>query len=591
MPTGPNLGAKPSMYATDPATERRDAPRPARRLRWVALVVLVVGLIAARSAFRGMADGPRSRDARIALLGTLRLAYPLFVLGLPGVGLVLGIALRSVKKRAARRGLARGLALTISTVIALGLAEAVAVGYLAWTHRLPAPRSSPIAKAERPDGGLNIVVVGESSAEGVPYRDWLSVGKVVAWQLRRAVPWRPVHLEVQARPGWTLEQMHQRLIESRSRADLVIVYAGHNEFASRFGWSSEASYYRDETPSLASLARAIGRFSPMARLIGELHETSLVAAPPRRAERRLVDVPSQSRAERVERLADFRRRLEGIVAYCESVGALPVLVIPPGNDAGYEPNRSVLPPETTAAERLAFGLEVEAARRLEATDPRESLRTYRDLIARQPGFAEAHFRLARLLEKAGDDDEAYRHYVAARDADGHPMRCPSDFQDVYRDVAARHGAVLVDGQAVFRTRGGQLDDVLFNDAMHPSFEGQVALAEAILAALKGRGALGWPSGTPATRIDPAECADHFDVNLAAWAAACDFAASFYRTMAPIRFDGAERRAKASRYGEALERLSSNRTQAGPEVPGIGLRQGRDGDRRLGRLQTSDQPLR
>ena len=65
---------------------------------------------------------------------------------------------------------------------------------------------------------MTLVVVGESSAEGVPYRDWLSVGKIVVWQLRRLFPQRMFHVEVQARAGWTLEKMHQKLAESRRAA-------------------------------------------------------------------------------------------------------------------------------------------------------------------------------------------------------------------------------------------------------------------------------------------------------------------------------------------------------------------------------------
>ena len=38
-----------------------------------------------------------------------------------------------------------------------------------------------------------------------------------------------------------------------------------------------------------------------------------------------------------------------------------------------------------------------AARVREATDPAGSMKSYRDLLARQPTFAEAHFRLARRL--------------------------------------------------------------------------------------------------------------------------------------------------------------------------------------------------
>jgi lysophospholipase L1-like esterase len=431
---------------------------------------------------------------------------------------------------------------------------------------LPAPEAARVARAE---GDVHIVVVGESSAEGVPYRDWMSIGRVVAWQLRRAVPWRMFHVEVQARPGWTLETMHQRLVESRVRPDVVILYAGHNEFASRYGWSSDAPYYRDEPIAPWDVVAGI---SPLTRLAGEMLERERVAAPPRPRARRLVDVPSHTPRERAERLADFRRRVEAIVAYCERVGALPILVIPPGNDAGFEPSRSVLPPETPKAVREAFSREVEAAGALEAVDPSASIERYRGLIERQPGFAETHFRLARLLEAQGDAEGAYRHFIAARDADGHPMRCPSDFQDVYRDVAGRHDVLLLDGQAVFHAEnaGGQLDDSLFNDAMHPSFTGQVALAEAIVAGLRSRGAFGWPSETPAPRIDLAECAEHFDVRAATWAAVCEFASSFYRTTVPIRYDPAERRAKESLYGQALGRLKRLRSAEGLDVPGVGI---------------------
>src|SRR5215468_7496820 len=66
--------------------------------------------------------------------------------------------------------------------------------------RLSTPRGGPAAMywggGPRPTGAggdVTIVVVGESSAEGVPYRDWLSVGKIVAWQLRRLFPQRMFH--------------------------------------------------------------------------------------------------------------------------------------------------------------------------------------------------------------------------------------------------------------------------------------------------------------------------------------------------------------------------------------------------------------
>ena len=289
--------------------------------------------------------------------------------------------------------------------------------------------------------------------------------------------------------------------------------------------------------------------------------------------RLLADVPSHGTQEHRERLEDFRRRLEAMLGDLRAAGVLTIVIVPPGNDAGFEPNRSTLPPETPRAEREAFCKAVLEARDLERIDPAQSVQRYRDLIAIQPGFAETHFRLGRLLAQRGSCDEAYHEFVLARDLDGHPMRCPTAIQDIYRELAPRYGAILVDGQSVLRERHprGLLDDDLFNDAMHPSFEGQVALAEAVLAGLREHHAFGWPGSIPAPVIGLADCASHFDVTTATWKEVCRFAAGFYRTTLRIRFDPAEREAKAIRHEEGLRRLESGVPAERAGLPGIGIR--------------------
>ena len=264
----------------------------------------------------------------------------------------------------------RGLALTISTVVAMSSRKRRQPRISPGRHRVPAPPSPRIAKDERSDGGLRIVVVGESSAEGVPYRDWLSVGKIVAWQLRRALPWRIVP---RGGPGEAGLDPGADAPAARRVADagptLVIVYAGHNEFASRFGWSSDVPYYRDDPAAAGQRFADPRRSRRWPGSSASCTRRHWSRRPPRGSSVGSSMSRRTRRPQYAERLADFRRRLEGIVAYCEAVGALPVLVIPPGNDAGFEPNRSVLPPETPRPTRGAFAREVEAARRLEATDP------------------------------------------------------------------------------------------------------------------------------------------------------------------------------------------------------------------------------
>ena len=82
----------------------------------------------------------------------------------------------------------------------------------------------------------------------------------------------------------------------------------------------------------------------------------------------------------------------------------------------------MLPLSTPRHERDAFAREFLAARKEDPTDPEARKAAYRSLLARQGGFAKAHYRLAQLLERAGSWNEAYQHYVAARDLDGFPIR-------------------------------------------------------------------------------------------------------------------------------------------------------------------------
>jgi tetratricopeptide (TPR) repeat protein len=302
----------------------------------------------------------------------------------------------------------------------------------------------------------------------------------------------------------------------------------------------------------------------------------LASPPPKTANRRLVDVPVYTAADYAERLQEFRVRLEVITAYCERMGALVVLVIPPGNDADFDPNRSFLPAGTPRAEREAFAREFEAARQLEASDPAGAVAAYRRLLESQPRFAETHYRLAKRLEAAGRREEANRHYIAARACDGLPVRCTSDFQDAYRELAARHpDAILIDGPAVLRGKSprGVVGDNFFADAMHPSLIGYTEIARAILRGLRDRRAFGWGRASPAPEpsLTAADCARHFGMDPGRWRAICDYSEEFYHFAAIVRFDPSARKAKEAIYGEASRRIMAGTDASDLGVAGIGTR--------------------
>jgi hypothetical protein len=521
------------------------------------------------------------RQATIRFLIGLEVAYAVVVIAaLIGAAAFGGLFYRARRRRqTSATAAARGLLLCIGCLCALAFAEGAAGLWRASPHGFPSStRDVPALPDRFPEpsdsDSVSVAVVGESSAVGVPFDSWLSVGEIVAWQLGQAIPGKRFRVELVATPGDTLAGQYEKLTGIRRRPDVLIVYCGHNEFAAGIPWWRYVQHYLDDRPPLLwGLDELAGRVSPLCALICETADKYRASVVPTYdVERPLVDVPAYTRAEFAARFVGFRRSLEAIAVYGERIGALTVLVVPPANDAGFDPNRSVLPAETPRLEREAFARAFLAARQSEDSEPARAVTRYRALLDRQPGFAETHYRMGILLDRAGAWDEAYRHFVAARDLDGFPMRCLNSIQQMYREVAARHQCILVDGQAVFHAIGphGLLDDHLFQDAMHPSLRGHIALAQAILEALCARRAFGWNEEASAPRIDPARCAAHFGLGPKEWKVLSERGYMFYYATTPMRFDRAQRLAKRNAFEIAARRIAAGDSPEAIGMPNIGI---------------------
>ena len=96
---------------------------------------------------------------------------------------------------------------------------------------------------ETNDGVTDLVVLGESSAEGVPFQKWLSIGGLVKWQLEESIGELNVRLTILAHSGDTLANQHEALAGLKRRPEILIVYCGHNEFSSRFFALRDLPYY------------------------------------------------------------------------------------------------------------------------------------------------------------------------------------------------------------------------------------------------------------------------------------------------------------------------------------------------------------
>jgi hypothetical protein len=526
------------------------------------------------------------RGASVAFLWTLLCAYTLAALAVVIGGLCSLLALARTWRRHDLGALARPLRLAL-------LASSCLVGLLAMelgssikirrSTRLPTlptrfapppPRFAQGVATSAADRGIYIVVVGESSARGEPYDPWLSVGQLVAWQLERVFPGRQIEVDIRAHGGLVLEQAVLCLRDLERRPDAMIVFAGHNEFQTRFGWSRNVAHYVEEGPhsplALLELARAT---SSTYKLILDSLDRYYGQAPPLpRITRELVDHPICTPKEYAFLRDDFRNRLDALADYCTRIGCLPILIVPGSNDGSFEPNRSVLAASTPARERAAFASQFQAIRATEAENAAAAIAAYRRLVEQHPEFAETHYRLGRLLAASGAWDEATNHFVLARDLDGFPLRCPSDFQEIYRAVARRYHTVLIDGPEVLSRASphGVLDEHLYHDAHHPGILGIVALADDLLEQLERRRAFGWPEKEPAPRIEPGACARHFELDSRKWADVCDRTALFYARTAYIRHEPSARRDVADRYHRAALDFAAGRVPPASELADMAI---------------------
>ena len=224
-----------------------------KSLIWLGLLAAVLGplvyaLILGAYWLLDQVPKAGSWKAKLFLLVALEVVYVFAV----GASLVGALALTSSfwlsrsGRGSSRTSIGRWLLVCVSLLLSLVAAEAASAIWQRQAHRSIAmpiggfrsePRSpaqalptgisirapvavEPTRKFADPAGDreIDLVMVGESSAEGVPFQKWLSIDRIVAWQLQKVIPERPIRLTSLARSGETLEMQHSRFGTSRTAA-------------------------------------------------------------------------------------------------------------------------------------------------------------------------------------------------------------------------------------------------------------------------------------------------------------------------------------------------------------------------------------
>ncbi len=262
--------------------------------------------------------------------------------------------------------------------------------------------------------------------------------------------------------------------------DLVIIYAGHNEFIGPYGvttpfvrvgnqpdWirfymhlqRSRIHYYLREV-----IYRLQSRWSPTVAEAFGLHLAS--------KEIGLLDEGYQTTVE------NYRRNLDQMLLTARRYGVPVLLSTLVANLKDFYPLRS-----DCGLGELSRELDLLVGKgRL-----REAVQLCEEELNERPYCASRHFELGRLHYRQGEYRKASKEFVYARDMDRLPLRAPTVFNRIIRRLAsAAEGQILLsDSEERFARASphGIVGDELITEYLHPTVYGHYLIALNMVEAL------------------------------------------------------------------------------------------------------------
>ncbi len=345
------------------------------------------------------------------------------------------------------------------------------------------PEVFPTVKAP---GTFRVLCLGESSTAGFPFDCQVPFPWQLSRILREAYPDRTIEVlnaGMSAISSYVIVDMLPDLLDVEP--DLVLVYAGHNEFYGVYGSASAISTGSSDLLIRASLAAQKTHVGQMVRRVTDM----LRPAPPDTVRahalmQRVVgdqDIALGS-PQYLHAMDGLRKNLTRIVEAC-AARRIPVLFSTlVSNDRDLAPfagSAADAPAAITALVRAGDGA-------LRSGDTGKAALAFADLMERDSTNADALYGSARLLLAAGDSIGARQRFSEARDRDRMRFRASSDAHRIIAAVAREHGAWLVDFADILSARSPAhtIGHEWICDHLHPDARGYYMLAAAFYVGIQ-----------------------------------------------------------------------------------------------------------
>lgn len=354
--------------------------------------------------------------------------------------------------------------------------------------------------AQKPERTYRIFCLGGSTTYGHPFNDSTSFSAWLRTMLPEADPsrdWEVINAGGISYASYRIARLMEDLVAYSP--DLFIVYTGHNEFL-------EERTYRDirhmpailrEIAGVAANTRIFtvaGRVRQMLEATGsgDLPDNAMLPGEVSAILDESVGPDAYHRDDTLRGivLEHFRLNLERMIGIAESAGAGVVLVTPASNLRDFSPFKSEHRTGISENERSRFDDHMaRGVSAFEGSRLAEAVAQFREAVAVDGRYAEAQYRLARALWATEKFAEAAGAFRLARDEDICPLRALTPMREIVLDVAAEHGAPVVDFQSMLEDTAAHNvpGNEQFVDHVHPAVEVHGKLAEAIVLTMVGRG--------------------------------------------------------------------------------------------------------
>ncbi|MEI7634553.1 MAG: SGNH/GDSL hydrolase family protein [bacterium] len=335
----------------------------------------------------------------------------------------------------------------------------------------------------KPPGTVRVLFFGESTIEGFPYPRNLTSCAFLQSMLRHVMPSRKVeviNLGVTAVASFPIRILAIEAI-NKCQPDLVVAYAGHNEYFGAFGMASTQS---------AGLGEQAMKFAYLARQSAIVQGMIFVM-------QRLVSMHSSGMPEQLIEIMAASRSIEPQGPLCAAAGrslstnlraiarearrnTVPVVLCTvASNERDFAPVAS-WGKDLSVERQRKWETEFAAAKDMITSSSRDACAILEQLVRDAPRHAAAHYAYARALDTAGETSGAVEQYRLGRDLDTMPWRASRPLNMAVRQAAQIENALLADCESAFASVSGNAPGWdLFDDHLHPNLHGQALIAQTV----------------------------------------------------------------------------------------------------------------